>query len=73
MKDLGFGNEETIARWHNYFPDAPVDRIPDAGHYLQEESPDPEWPQGYVVSWAGRRPNPSLERTGDAAAEARGD
>ena len=40
MKDLTFGNEETIARWHNYFPDAPVDRIPDAGHYLQEESPD---------------------------------
>ena len=40
MKDLGFGNEKTIARWHNYFPDAPVDRIPDAGHYLQEESPD---------------------------------
>ncbi len=40
MKDLAFGNEEFIARWHSYFPDAPVDRIPDAGHFLQEESPD---------------------------------
>ena len=40
MKDPAFGNEETIARWHSYFPDAPVDRILDAGHYLQEESPD---------------------------------
>lgn len=40
MKDLAFGNEETIARWHSYFPDAPVDRIPEAGHFLQEESPD---------------------------------
>ncbi len=40
MKDPAFGNKETIARWHSYFPDAPVDRILDAGHYLQEESPD---------------------------------
>ena len=40
MKDIVFGNEETIARWHSYFPDAPVDRIPGAGHFLQEENPD---------------------------------
>ena len=32
--------EEVIDRWHRYFPDAPVERIPDAGYYLQEERPD---------------------------------
>lgn len=40
MKDLAFGNEETIARWHRHFPHASVDRIPDAGHYVPEERPD---------------------------------
>ena len=40
MKDPAFGQETTIARWKTYFPDAPVDRIPDANHYIQEDAPD---------------------------------
>lgn len=40
MKDAGFGNEAFISRWQRAFPEAAVDRIPDAGHYLQEDSPD---------------------------------
>lgn len=38
MKDPAMGNEKTIDRWQGYFPDAPVDRILTAGHYVQEES-----------------------------------
>ena len=40
MQDRAFGNEDHIARWQTHFPGAPVDRIPDANHYLQEDSPD---------------------------------
>ena len=40
MKDPAFGQETTIARWKTYFPDAPVDRVPDANHYIQEDAPD---------------------------------
>jgi haloalkane dehalogenase len=40
MQDMAFGNETTIHRWLRYFPAAPVDRIPDAGHYIQEDHPD---------------------------------
>ena len=40
MKDPAFGREKVIARWHRHFPGAPVDRIEDAGHYLQEDAPD---------------------------------
>ncbi len=40
MKDPAFGKERIIKRWHSYFPEAPVDRIEDAGHYLQEDAPE---------------------------------
>jgi len=40
MKDPAFGKEAVIERWHRYFPGAPVDRIEEAGHYLQEDAPE---------------------------------
>ncbi|HEX9164186.1 MAG TPA: alpha/beta hydrolase, partial [Thermoanaerobaculia bacterium] len=40
MKDPAFGREEVIAKWKRYFPDAAVDRVPDANHFIQEEAPD---------------------------------
>jgi haloalkane dehalogenase len=40
MKDPAFGREATIGRWQSYFPDAPVERIADANHYIQEDAPD---------------------------------
>lgn len=40
MKDPAFGNEKTIARWQSHFPGAPVDRVPDAGHFIQEDAPE---------------------------------
>jgi haloalkane dehalogenase len=40
MKDMAFGNERYIEHWHRYFPDAPVDRVANASHYLQEDSPE---------------------------------
>lgn len=40
MKDPAFGKERYIQRWQGYFPDAAVDRVEDASHYLQEDCPD---------------------------------
>ena len=40
MKDVAFGREPIIARWLSYFPGAPVDRLPEAKHYLQEDEPE---------------------------------
>jgi haloalkane dehalogenase len=40
MKDVAFGKESCIRRWHRHFPEAPVDRLSDASHYLQEDRPD---------------------------------
>jgi haloalkane dehalogenase len=40
MKDPAFGKESYIRRWQNHFPDAAVDRVQDASHYLQEDCPD---------------------------------
>lgn len=40
MKDMAFGNERYIDHWHRYFPDAAVERIADANHFVQEDSPD---------------------------------
>lgn len=39
-KDPLLASEDFIAHWQRHFPDAPVDRIPEAGHYLQEDAPD---------------------------------
>lgn len=40
MKDPAFGREDVIAKWKTYFPDATVERIPNANHYIQEDAPD---------------------------------
>jgi len=40
MKDVAFGREPIIARWLSYFPGAPVDRLLEAKHYLQEDEPE---------------------------------
>ncbi len=40
MKDVAFGRERILARWLSYFPGAPVDRLPEAKHYLQEDEPE---------------------------------
>jgi haloalkane dehalogenase len=39
MKDTAFGNKKTISRWLRHFPNSRVERLPSAGHYLQEEAP----------------------------------
>ena len=40
MKDVAFGRERILGRWLSYFPGAPVDRLPEAKHYLQEDEPE---------------------------------
>jgi haloalkane dehalogenase len=40
MKDSAFGKERYIRRWLSYFPDAVVDRVDNASHYLQEDCPE---------------------------------
>jgi haloalkane dehalogenase len=40
MKDPAFGKERYIARWKSHFPNASVDRVEHAAHYLQEDCPD---------------------------------
>jgi haloalkane dehalogenase len=40
MKDIAFGKESYISRWQAHFPEAQVDRVEDAGHYLQEDCPE---------------------------------
>ncbi len=39
MKDPAFGKSSYIRRWQGFFPDAPVERVTDASHYLQEDCP----------------------------------
>lgn len=39
-KDPAFGREAYVERWRGRFPDARVDRVADAGHYLQEDRPE---------------------------------
>jgi haloalkane dehalogenase len=40
MKDPAFGKERYIRRWLGHFPDAAVDRVARASHYLQEDCPE---------------------------------
>ena len=40
MKDPAFGRRGYIARWRERFPGAPVDRVADGGHFLQEDRPE---------------------------------
>lgn len=39
-KDPGLGRAAVIDRWRAVFPHAPLVRLPEAGHYLQEDAPD---------------------------------
>lgn len=39
MKDPAFGKSSYIRRWQGFFPGAPVERVADASHYLQEDCP----------------------------------
>lgn len=39
-RDPAFGRESCLVRWTERFPDARVDRVSDAGHYLQEDRPE---------------------------------
>lgn len=38
MKDIAFGPEYLDSLWLRDFPNADVLRIPDAGHYVQEDA-----------------------------------
>ena len=38
-RDFGLGNDRVIERWQKHFKNANVTRVPDAGHYIQEEAP----------------------------------
>ncbi len=40
MRDPAFGKEYYIKKWKTFFPDAPVERVEDASHYLQEDCPE---------------------------------
>src|SRR5260370_20573415 len=40
MKGVAFGREPIIERWLSSFPGAPVDRLPEATPYLQEDEPE---------------------------------
>ncbi len=55
MKDPAFGSQRCIGEWMRHFPNANVDCIKTASHYLQEDSPD------RIVSAANRL----LGRIGD--------
>lgn len=39
-RDPAFGWERYIRKWRSYFPDASVERLWDASHYLPEDRPD---------------------------------
>ncbi len=40
MKDPAFGQPHYLARWQTLFPQARVETLDDASHYLQEDRPD---------------------------------
>lgn len=40
MKDPAFGKQHYLDRWLRYFPQANVEKLDDASHYLQEDRPD---------------------------------
>lgn len=39
LEDKGLGDEHTLGRWLEHFPDAGVTRLPHASHFLQEDDP----------------------------------
>ncbi len=40
MKDPAFGKQPYIARWRRLFPQAELEQVEDASHYIQEDRPD---------------------------------
>lgn len=40
MRDLALGRRKYLERWRAHFPEAGVDEVEDASHYLQEDRPD---------------------------------
>lgn len=41
LRDPAFGSEGVLARWQRTFPQAQVVRLEHAGHYIQEDAPEP--------------------------------
>lgn len=40
LKDPAFGSPKVLERWKRQFPEAGVQTLQDASHYLQEDRPD---------------------------------
>ena len=40
QKDFNHGTPEAIAKWRSHFPNADVQLVPDACHFVQEDSPE---------------------------------
>ncbi|WP_375748998.1 alpha/beta fold hydrolase [Vibrio sp. HN007] len=40
QKDFNHGTPMAIAKWHSHFPNANVQLVPDACHFVQEDSPE---------------------------------
>ena len=40
MKDPAFGRDPIINRWQEAFPQATLLKLPEAGHFIQEDAPD---------------------------------
>lgn len=57
MKDIAFVPSMVDEMWLQTFPDADVMRIPDAGHYLQEDAHEQIVPA--LLEFLGRRPDES--------------
>ncbi len=40
LKDFALGTDEIQEKWLSYYPNANVQKLPDAGHFTQEDSPE---------------------------------
>ncbi|PQJ82061.1 alpha/beta fold hydrolase [Polaribacter glomeratus] len=40
LKDVAVASQEIQDKWRSIFPNAPVELLPDAGHFTQEDSPE---------------------------------
>jgi haloalkane dehalogenase len=41
QKDPAFGGDRALERWSSTFPDHSLVLLPEAGHYIQEDAPEP--------------------------------
>ncbi len=41
QKDPAFGSRRSLERWRSTFPDHRLVLLPEAGHYIQEDAPEP--------------------------------